>query len=164
MKEEPLAGALKHHRLSASEREDVLERVAGCLAAEGAVLFAYALGSFVEGRPFGDVDVAVFLDLERCPEAGMLALQLDLADRLEKAAGLPVDVVLLNGAPLGIRMAAVRGRVAYSRDDAGRLAFLEATCLETMDMAYLRGETLRELLGIGTRTASAGPDRAATVS
>ncbi|MDQ7840383.1 MAG: nucleotidyltransferase domain-containing protein [bacterium] len=147
MKEEPRTGTLKHHDLAASDRERVLVRVAKSLAAEGAVLFAYVFGSFVEDRAFGDVDVAVFLDPERCPDAGMLPLQLDLACRLEAAAGLPIDAVLLNDAPLGLRMAALRGRVVHSRDEARRLAFVEATCLQAMDMACLLRESLRDLLG-----------------
>lgn len=154
MKEEPRTGVLKHHHLAPSDRERVLDRVAGSLAAEGAVLFAYVFGSFVEDRAFGDVDVAIFLDSERCPDASLLSLQLDLAGRLEEAAGLPVDAVLLNDAPLGLRMAAVRGRVVHSRDEARRLTFVEATCLQAMDMAYLLRESLRDLLGSGA------PDRA----
>ncbi len=146
MKEDPQSGALKHYDLSAPDRERVLGRVAESLAAEGAVLFAYAFGSFVEGRAFGDVDVAVFLDQERCPDASLLSLHLDLAGRLEEAAGLPVDAVLLNEAPLGLRMAVVRGRVVHSRDEARRLAFVEETCLQVMDMAYLSREALRDLL------------------
>ena len=161
MSEKPLIGALKRHHLSVSERENVLSSIIQRLAAEEAVLFAYAFGSFADGQPFGDVDIAVFLNLERCPDGGTLAIHLDLADRLEKAAGLPVDAVMLNDAPLHIRMSVVRGRVVYSRDEAVRLAFVEATCLQAMDMAYLHNESLRDLMSSGTRAARVGPDRAA---
>lgn len=149
MKEDSQSGALKHYDLAAPDRERVLGRVAEGLAAEGAVLFAYVFGSFVEGRAFGDVDVAVFLDLERCPSGDLLPLHLDLAGRLEAAAGLPVDAVLLNDAQLGLRLAAVRGRVVHSRDEARRLAFVEDTCMQAMDMAYLLRESLRDLLAPG---------------
>lgn len=114
-----LRGVIVRHGLSAAEREEVIARLAGTLAGDGAVLFAY-------------------LDF--------LAATLRLAGVLEHMAGLPVDVAVLNGAPLGLRMAAVRGRLILSRDEAARLSFVEQTSLQAMDTAYLRSRSLHDLL------------------
>jgi predicted nucleotidyltransferase len=100
--------------LAEEDRDAVLTRLTHVLAGEEDVVFAYAFGSFVEGGPFEDLDVALFLD-DGCMD--VLTRQLDLTARLEAAASLPVDIVLLNDAPLGLRGVALRGRLLYSRDE-----------------------------------------------
>lgn len=82
-------------------------------------------------------------------DADLLASQLDLAAALAEAAGMPVDVVILNDEPLGLRMTAVRGHPVLSRDEHRRLAYVERTCLEAMDMAHMARQSLRDLLGPG---------------
>ncbi len=112
------------------------------------VLFAYLFGSVTQGLPFEDVDVAVYL-----AEDGRdrLAVALALAADLERAAGLPVEVTVLNDAPLGIALAAAQGELIFCRDPQARLAFLERTALRAMDTRHLRWQSLRDLLGIPPR-------------
>lgn len=133
--------------VSAAEREHVAGRLAGVLADEDVVVFAYLFGSFADGRPFEDVDVAVFLDPARARGLDTLTVRLDLTGRLEAAAGVPVDLILLHEADLGLRGTALRGRLLMSRDEAQRIAYLEETSLALMDMAALRRQALRDLLG-----------------
>lgn len=90
--------------------------------------------------------MAVLLDPAATEGVDLLTFQLDLAAALEEAAGMPVDVVVLNDVPLGLRMAAVRGRPVLSRDEQQRLAYVERTCLEAMGMAHMARESLRDLL------------------
>ncbi len=132
--------------LAAEARAERLGRLRDVLAAERAVLFAYAFGSFVEGGPFEDIDLAVFVD----PGAGVtdrLAFQFDLAARLESAVRLPVDIVILDEVPPGLQAAAVRGRLVFCRDEARRVAFLEQLGLQRMDTAFLRRASLEDLAG-----------------
>jgi predicted nucleotidyltransferase len=138
---------MPRHELAESERQQVTQSVAKRLKKVKAVVFAYLFGSFAEGRAFEDVDVAVFLDPAEIAGSDPLAFQLELAAALEKAADLPVDVVVLNDASLGLRMAAVRGHPVLSRDEPRRLSYVERTCLEAMDMAYMARQSLRDLLG-----------------
>ena len=92
--------------------------------------------------------MAVFIAPERTGGMDLLSFQLDLAARLEEDAGLPVDVVLLNEAPLGLRASVLCGRLLHSRDEARRISLLEHTGLEVMDMTFLARESLRDLLGV----------------
>lgn len=108
-------------------------------------------GSFARHRPFRDLDVAVFLDPE---PADPLDEALHLGAFLERATGLPVDVVVLNGAPLGIALAAVQGRLVWCRDPAARRAFLERVSLWAMDTYDLRRQSLRDLLWRSGRTGA----------
>lgn len=139
-------GAPGRRVLSAEDRERRSERLAEALARKEAILFAYLFGSFPEGRPFEDVDVAVFLDPGHPDALDPLSIQLHLPARLEEASGLPVEVILLNDAPLGVRAAALRGRLLFSRDETRRMSLLEQTGRDLMDIAFLAQESLKDLL------------------
>ncbi len=128
--------------------ERCVRRLAEALAGEEAILFAYLFGSFADGRPFEDVDVAVFVAPDHRVVDDPLSWQFRLAARLQEAIRLPVDVVLLHDAPLGLRAAALHGRLLGSRDEATRLRLLEETGRERMDMAFLSRESLKDLLGL----------------
>ncbi|MBI4729593.1 MAG: DUF86 domain-containing protein [Acidobacteria bacterium] len=133
----------RHRRLSEPERRALLDRLASRLSGEPDVLFAYAFGSLAESRAAADVDVAAYLT-ERPTDP--LRREMDLVGAVEGATGFPADVVLLNDAPVGLRLAAVRGVLVLSRDDTARMGFVERTCLDAMDTEYLRRSSLRDLL------------------
>ncbi|MGH7332324.1 MAG: type VII toxin-antitoxin system MntA family adenylyltransferase antitoxin [Candidatus Rokuibacteriota bacterium] len=139
-------GAVVRRELSPEDRERRTQRLAEAVAREEAVLFAYLFGSFADGRAFEDVDVAVFLNPTHRHALDPLSVQLDLSARLEKAIALPVDVILLNEAPLGLQAAALRGRLLHSRDEAERASLLERTGRDLMDRAFLARESLKDLL------------------
>lgn len=138
----------KVHRLSAGDHEERARRLTEALAGEEEVVFAYLFGSFAEDRPFEDIDVAVFLADSRDETFDSLSTQLALAARLEEAAGLPVDVIVLNDASLRLRAAALRGHVLYSREENTRVALVEQAGRELMDTAFLARESLRSLLSV----------------
>lgn len=133
--------------LSPEGREAVLARIAEALERDGSILFAYCFGSFAEGRDFADVDLAVYSDPDKAGGEDLLKKEIDLTAAAERAGGIPADVVILNTASLGLRMAAIRGRLVYSRDESRRLEFVEITSSEYMDTAFLRRESLRDVLG-----------------
>ncbi len=152
MRERLETGTLSHHRLSTAERERAIRRVSETLTRVEGVLFAYLFGSFLGQRPFGDVDVAVYLDPRQYTELDALATQLHLAACLEAASELPVDVVILNDAPLGLRIAAAQGRLVFSSGENSYLAFAESTGLQAMDTAYLRRQSVQDVLAPAERS------------
>jgi uncharacterized protein YutE (UPF0331/DUF86 family)/predicted nucleotidyltransferase len=138
---------IKTWRVHEEEKGRVEERLAGALAGEPDVVFAYLHGSFVEGEVFRDIDVAVFLDPFPTPAWPREA---ELAARLEatlRRAGLPfpVDVRALNAAPPAFRFAAIRPRrILLCRDEGRRADFEASTWTEYFEVrrlheAYLRG-------------------------
>ncbi len=101
------------------------------LAAAG-VQFAYLFGSRATGRhrPTSDADIAIMpgRPLDLLSEAG-------LADRLAQALQVPaVDLVDLRRAPLRLRGRVLEeGRLLYSADEPGRVAFEVRTRSEYFD-------------------------------
>ena len=91
-----------------------LEKVSGLVA-------AYLFGSHPRGeaRTGSDVDVALWL---HDAPATLDDLQLDLAADLERELGVPVDIVILNGAPSDLVHRVLRdGVLLVERDRSARV-------------------------------------------
>lgn len=83
-----------------SDRERLIERLAGYLETRAEVLEAYLFGSHARGdaQPHSDVDVAVFVDEDRVP-AAPFGYEAELTTELIALLGNDrVDVVVLNRA------------------------------------------------------------------
>lgn len=115
----------KLHHLTPEQRETLVLRLTEILHQEPIVLGAWLHGSFHEGLPFHDIDVAVYLDPASEATHDPLTLMLELGDRLERAVRLPVDVRVLNGAPLSFQFRATGGRPLLLRDEDACYAFVE---------------------------------------
>lgn len=138
--------------LPAAERRELLARLEELLAGEPGLACAYVHGSFTAGAPFGDVDVALLFRDDLVPERP-LPYELTLEERLEQALGLPVDVRLLNGAPLSFSYQVIKaGRPIAVADDEARVRFQARVWAAYADFAPFRRRYLREVLGLGVES------------
>ena len=113
-------------------RERVLETLVRVLEGEEDVLLAIVFGSFVELDSYRDVDVAVYL-------RGCCSLDriLSLGVRLERALGLPVDLVPLNMVDARFRWHILaEGLVVFERVPGLYEALLSMTLDEMAVMRY----------------------------
>lgn len=118
------------------------------LAAHDDVAFAYLFGSVAKGRarPTSDIDVAVWFAPEPDPVAA-LDRALELGGELEAAVRRPVDVVVLNHAPLGLAHEVLRhGRLLFCRDERARVRFYVEHVHQWVDMAPARELFARAML------------------
>ena len=124
--------------------DNVRYRLWEALEARREITFAYLHGSFAEGLSFQDVDVAVYLD----PALAMdiFDYEMDLSVELTRAFRFPVDVHVLNGAPLGFQHSVLQGEALLVRDEDELTDFIERVSLEYMDFAYLGRRYLLEVL------------------
>jgi len=102
------------------------------------VRFAYLFGSFTLEGSFEDIDVAVYVTPDILQHTDALTLSFDLADTLEQAVGLPVDVVVLNTAPLALQFEAARGEPLMARCWEELADFAEQVTLRWWDTEGLR--------------------------
>jgi predicted nucleotidyltransferase len=137
---------LFHH--SPGERAQVLEAITQAVKARPQVLFAYVHGSFLEDRAVHDVDVGLYLDSDEGGETTFLSLDLaaELEQALPAAIRLPVDVRILNQAPLGFRYHVFRGRLLFSRNEPLRTKLLEETLARYLDLQPLQQHALKEAM------------------
>ena len=116
------------YQLTSREKARVTSALHDLLKFREDVLFAYLHGSFIHGKKFRDIDVAVYLNNGRLTRQASLQYQAKLAKDLSSALQLPVDVTVLNVAPLGLRHNAVSGRLLLCRENGTRTHFADGVC------------------------------------
>ncbi|MBI4264561.1 MAG: nucleotidyltransferase domain-containing protein [Acidobacteria bacterium] len=120
-------------RADAARREAIAEALATRLAGEPAVRFAYLHGSLLEGLGFHDIDVAVSLSPDARGRETEIALE--LGSHLSRLVGAPVDVRVLEQAPVTFRVHALHGRLLAWRDEEALTIMLEDTMRRYFDLA-----------------------------
>jgi hypothetical protein len=126
--------------MEGEERKRLLRGLRRLLEGVGGIVFAYAHGSFVELDEFRDVDVALWV---KDPEDAF-SYAVDLSARLEAEAGVPVDVHVLNDAPLSFkRHVFTKGELLLSIDDGFRLRILDETLRRYFDVKELNRAAIK---------------------
>ncbi len=110
------------------------------------ILFAYLHGSFVEGIPYHDVDVAVYLNPDLLQQTDAFDYEMDLSAHLALTVHLPVDVHILNRAPLGFQHSVLRGELLFTRDEEFLSDYVERVGWDYMQFAYHTREYLFEVM------------------
>ena len=126
--------------------DDVRCRLREALEAREEIVFAYLHGSFAEGPPFRDVDVAIYLDPTVAMTIDIFDYEMSLSVELTRTFRFPVDVHVLNGAPLGFQHSVLQGEALLVCDEDKLTDFIERVSLEYMDFAYLGRRYLLEVL------------------
>jgi uncharacterized protein len=128
------------------DREQLRSRLARDLDARPEILLAVLHGSFARGEAFRDIDVVVWLDPARLSKDERFRFALDLSVELRLTLAHPVDVRVLNDAPLGFRYHALAGAALVVRDEEF-LAELRARIWdEYLDFQPFARRYLREAL------------------
>ncbi|MFA0782309.1 nucleotidyltransferase domain-containing protein [Fervidibacter sacchari] len=130
--------------LTPEEREAIIKSLRQELQKHPEIVFAYLLGSFAEGLPFRDIDIAVWVEGVSREQAWDYEAQ--IATDLTRILGIEVDVRLLNFAPLGFQLNAVNGILLFSSNEDFRLDFVEQVSLAYMDFSWLAHQMLKEAL------------------
>ncbi len=91
------------------------------------ISFAYLHGSFIDGPAFHDIDVAVYL----APSPGdPFDYEMNLSIALTRALHLPVDVHLLNQAPLAFQHQVLQGELLFARNEEALTDYIEWVATE----------------------------------
>jgi len=75
-----------------------------------------------------------------------LDYELKLSTEIEKAVRLPVDVKVLNSAPLSFKYRAVKGELLISKNEEIRFRFIERTLMEYLDFKPIEERMIEEVL------------------
>jgi len=114
-----------------------LESTSALLLRHKKILFAYVYGSFLEDGPFRDVDLAIYMDGKILGPA--FFCEDAVAQELVKVLCpvFPVDVRLLNGAPLAFQFNVLKGRLLFARDENQWVEFVSYVVSRYLDMKPL---------------------------
>ncbi len=129
---------LKKQHIDTATRERIMKAIKEGLSKKAAVIFAYLHGSYAEGGSFRDIDVAIFVS-----EHGReIEFESDLSYDLTEKTSYPVDVKVINKAPVAFQMAVLRkGIVLLSRSELVRTDFIE-----DVSKRYLEYTRFRDIL------------------
>ena len=121
-----------------------LEAIKAVLEMQPEILFAMLYGSATETPKFRDLDVGLYVDREQVPASAEIDYAFNLAERLTEQIAYPVDVRVINNAPLGFRYNVSRGQALVINHSEIYYHFLERTWDEYFDFEpiarqYLRG-------------------------
>lgn len=136
--------------IGSDEREALSTALAQRLEMEGDVQLAYLHGSAVRDvAHVGDLDVAVLLAGTPTSEEA-LDRELELEASLAREVGPPVDLRVLNHAPLTFRFAVIQeGEVLVCRSRAAKDALETTTLSLYQDFRPYLEEYRRRSLGLG---------------
>jgi len=134
---------MKAHTLNDIQKKEIIDELTRLLREREEIIFAYLHGSFLT-HDFRDIDIAVYLKKDE----GVL-YEIELGVELEKILKFPVDVRVLNSAPLTFKFKVIKdGLLLFSRDERIRSDFEALTISEYHDFSYFRRRYRREVLGI----------------
>ncbi len=129
--------------ISEEEKKILRRKIAERLLSSEQIVFAYVFGSFGAGD-FRDIDVAVFVSDTGGKKP--LELEMELESALETLTSMPVDVRVINHAPLTFVYNVLKGgEVLVDKDPSLRADFEGRLCKEYFDFRHLREEYLREI-------------------
>jgi predicted nucleotidyltransferase len=98
-------------------------------------LAAYLFGSGARDALRGDSDIDVGVLLAEPTGSTLDGQPYDLEGALERALGRPVDLVVLNSAPVDLRLRVLQtGRLVVDRDRSARIQFEVRTRNEAFDL------------------------------
>lgn len=128
--------------LDSAGKKEIMDRLKDYLSERKEVVFAYLYGSFMRDEAFRDIDVALFVK----GNDRDFGLEADLSYDLTAVTGYPVEVRIINKAPVALQMATLRGRsLLFSRDEKRRTDFIQDVgkrYIEAND--FIRGLTTSE--------------------
>ena len=127
------------------QHENISQRLRKELAQEPGVRFAYLYGSVLESDRVHDVDVGLFLDDAVLPQQATFANSLSAT--LSAAVGLPIDVRVLNDAPLSFLYHVLRGQLLLCRDEAFLTDMIEDVARRYLDIAPLLRSSTKDAFG-----------------
>jgi predicted nucleotidyltransferase len=109
------------------------------------LLFAMLYGSAAAGEPFHDLDIALYVDRVKAPASEDLTLAFALADQLEAVSPYPIDVHVINDAPLGFRYNVSKCLPLLINDEEAYFHFLERTWDDYLDFYPVAMQYIRDL-------------------
>lgn len=127
------------------EKQTLIQKISGALESKHHIVFAYIFGSFNTQESFNDIDIAIFIADSESRSA--LNIELDIERELEDIIHMPVDVRILNSAPLSFVYQVIKdGIVIVDKNMDLRADFEGLTCKKYFDFRHLRIEYLKEVV------------------
>lgn len=134
--------------LELSEKEALQEKLTNIINNYEDISFAYIHGSFLTEKYFADIDIAIFWEHFESKDQA-LRQEIDLEMALQDELGYPIDVRIINSAPLSFCYNVLKsGKMLCSKNEELRVDFVTRTIDNYIDFLPYRKRYLKEVLGL----------------
>jgi predicted nucleotidyltransferase len=127
------------------KREGIVQPIVAQLAQHPEILAVVLYGSFLNRERFRDIDLALLVDERRLPPESFLDYELDRLEELSRLSKFPLDIRIVNRAPVLFRYAVTQGRVLFCREERAWVEFCERTWKEYLDFEPVARLYIQEL-------------------
>jgi predicted nucleotidyltransferase len=127
------------------KRESIVRPIVAQLAQHPEILAVVLYGSFLNRERFRDIDLALLVDERRLPSERFLDYELDRLEELSRLSKFPLDIRIVNRAPVLFRYAVTQGRVLFCREERTWVEFRERTWKEYLDFEPVARLYIQEL-------------------
>jgi predicted nucleotidyltransferase len=131
--------------LELCERESIVQPIVAQLAQHPEIMVIVLYGSFLNRETFCDIDLALLVDERRLPPESFLDYELDRLEELSRLSKFPLDIRVVNRAPVLFRYAVTQGRVLFCREERAWIEFCERTWGEYLDFEPVARLYIKEL-------------------
>jgi len=131
--------------LNQNQRERLMGQLKDILRGYPEVAFAYLYGSFVENLPLHDIDVGVYLTGIGQQESTPYSLT--LSQTLSREVQAPVDVRVLNFAPVPFVYQVIRGILISDKNEELHVHVVEETVRKYLDLKPIIHKGIKEAFG-----------------
>ncbi|RLF10221.1 MAG: hypothetical protein DRJ69_03420 [Thermoprotei archaeon] len=121
----------KYYKLTADEKRRLLKILKNKLKNIDDIVFAYIHGGFTERDEFRDIDIALWIkNVERA-----YYYTVNLSAKLEAELGIPIDIQVINEAPLPFKHHVfTQGKLLFSKDESLRTTIVDETIRKYIDL------------------------------
>jgi predicted nucleotidyltransferase len=135
-----------YYTLNQQGKADLAAKISAFLSGRREIVFAFLHGSFLTEEFFRDIDLGIYLT--PMPQGGVSAYEISLSCQLEAEMKLafPVEVKIINRAPVSFSFQVLGGKVLFCRDEDRLTDYMEATARKYLDFAPLRRHYIREAM------------------
>jgi uncharacterized protein len=131
--------------LSTEEKNLITEKLTRLISGQDQVVFSFVFGSFsndFDNNPFQDIDIGIYV--KNMDPKTAVHYSLDLSQKLSKALRFPVDVRVVNDAPVPFLFHVIQGKLIVNKDDDITSGFMEHVIRRYLDMKPLLHHAAKE--------------------
>ncbi|MEW6374500.1 MAG: nucleotidyltransferase domain-containing protein [Thermodesulfobacteriota bacterium] len=132
--------------LNQKQKKQLMRALEDALRDREEIVFAYLYGSFAEDLPSHDMDVGIFLSGIKEEESTSYGLA--LSQELSEKVQVPVDVRVLNFAPVLFVYHVIRGNLIFDRSEEIRVHVIEETVQKYLDLKPMIHKSIKEAFGV----------------
>ncbi|MDI6735512.1 MAG: nucleotidyltransferase domain-containing protein [bacterium] len=125
---------------------EIVSKLSKIILQKSDITFAYIHGSFLTQERFNDIDIALYVKEKVMDKINVVDFEIDLSLEIEEVLKIPVDVRILNSAPLSFKYQTSAGYLLFSLDEERRENFLCNTWSQYFDFFPVAQDYLREVL------------------